>query len=42
MFVKKLVRMKGIEPFAQAWEARVLPLYYTRMRRTCSFFKISA
>lgn len=25
-----MVRVKGIEPFAQAWEAHVLPLYYTR------------
>ena len=24
-------RMKGIEPSYQAWEARILPLNYTRM-----------
>lgn len=26
-----LERMKGIEPSYQAWEARILPLNYTRM-----------
>ena len=27
---KALVRVKGIEPSPQAWEARILPLNYTR------------
>jgi hypothetical protein len=26
-------RVKGIEPSYEAWEAAVLPLNYTRMRR---------
>ena len=26
-----LVRVEGIEPSTQAWEARVLPLNYTRI-----------
>jgi hypothetical protein len=30
---KKMERVKGIEPSYQAWEARVLPLNYTRSRR---------
>lgn len=32
--VGKMVRIKGIEPFAQAWEARILPLYYIRSEGT--------
>ncbi len=28
---KGLVRVKGIEPSSKAWEAFVLPLYYTRL-----------
>ena len=27
-----MVRVEGIEPSTQAWEARVLPLNYTRIR----------
>lgn len=31
-----LVRVKGIEPLSQAWEARILPLNYTRsLERFC-------
>ena len=33
--LQKLERVKGIEPSPQAWEARVLPLNYTRFA-TCS------
>jgi hypothetical protein len=29
-FLKKLERVKGIEPSSQAWEARILPLNHTR------------
>ena len=27
---KNMVRVRGIEPRPQAWEAHVLPIYYTR------------
>ena len=30
--LKKLERVKGIEPSSQAWEARILPLNHTRPR----------
>ena len=33
-----LERMKGIEPSYQAWEARILPLNYTRMKYLLSYF----
>ena len=34
--MKKVVRVKGIEPSPQAWEARILPLNYTRSgKRFC-------
>ena len=26
----KMVRAEGIEPSSQAWEARILPIYYAR------------
>jgi hypothetical protein len=29
--VAMMVRVEGIEPSTQAWEARVLPLNYTRI-----------
>ena len=32
-----LERMKGIEPSYQAWEARILPLNYTRMKHLPSY-----
>lgn len=32
-------RMKGIEPSYQAWEARILPLNYTRMNVTNLFYQ---
>ena len=32
-----LERMKGIEPSYQAWEARILPLNYTRMKHLLSY-----
>lgn len=28
---EKLERMMGVEPTSQAWEARILPMYYTRI-----------
>ncbi len=31
--LQKLERVKGIEPSPQAWEARVLPLNYTRFAK---------
>ncbi len=34
-----LERMKGIEPSYQAWEARILPLNYTRMIGTYIFYQ---
>jgi hypothetical protein len=33
--VKRVERVKGIEPSYEAWEAAVLPLNYTRVR--CTF-----
>ena len=32
LYINILVRAAGIEPAIQAWEARVLPLYYARAR----------
>jgi hypothetical protein len=32
--VKKVERVKGIEPSYAAWEAAVLPLNYTRLMRS--------
>ena len=29
----RMERVMGIEPTSQAWEARILPLYYTRENR---------
>jgi hypothetical protein len=36
--LKKLERVKGIEPSCAAWEAAVLPLNYTRLEIECSIF----
>jgi hypothetical protein len=34
--LKKMERVKGIEPSYEAWEAAVLPLNYTRMQAIVS------
>jgi hypothetical protein len=36
MMVRLMERVKGIEPSYEAWEAAVLPLNYTRIRRDFS------
>ena len=33
---RSLVRVVGIEPTSQAWEARILPMYYTRSARNAA------
>ena len=34
----EMVRAVGIEPTSQAWEARILPMYYTRRPENAAIF----